>query len=272
MAREGLGSGPDGAVHGPAGARPVPTAVAVVIPAKDEADRIADTVRAAASLPHVEFVVVVDDGSADGTGAAAEAAGAQVVRHAANRGKAAAMSTGAARAAAADPPGRPRALLFIDADLGASAAALAPLIAPVLAGEADLTVANIPQANSSRGGGRAVRLARREIERATGVTVNQPLNGMRCLTREAFGVALPLAPGWGVEVGLLLAVLRAGLRVREIPVEFTHRVSGTDWRGRAHRARQLRDIARVVLRSRLRERRGSRAGGGDRGPGGRPPA
>lgn len=249
-----------------------PETVAAVIPAKDEADRVAATVRAAFGLPHVEVVVVVDDGSSDDTAAAAAVAGADVVRHAVNRGKSAAMTTGAERVAAADAPGRPRALLFVDADLGASAAALAPLIAPVLAGEADLTVANIPRANSSRGGGRAVRLARREIERATGVSVNQPLNGMRCLTREAFGVALPLAPGWGVEVGLLLAVLRAGLRVREIPVEFTHRVSGTDWRGRAHRARQLRDIARVVLRSRLRERRGSRVGGGDRGPGGRTPA
>ena len=45
--------------------------VAVVIPAKDEAQRIRATVRAAAELPGVDLVVVVDDGSVDGTGAVA---------------------------------------------------------------------------------------------------------------------------------------------------------------------------------------------------------
>lgn len=230
----------------------LPTAVAAVIPAKDEADRVAATVAAVAGLPHVDLVVVVDDGSTDATADLAAAAGARVVRHATNQGKAAAMTSGARSVAAADDPaGAPRALLFVDADLQASAAALAPLIAPVLSGQADVTVANIPRENSSRGGGRAVRLAQREIARASGVTVNQPLNGMRCLTRAAYDAAAPLARGWGVETGMLLSVLGAGLRVVEVPVDFTHRASGPDWAGRRHRARQLRDIASVVARSRL---------------------
>ena len=67
----------------------MPGDLAVVIPAKNEADRISATVRGAASLPGVDLVVVVDDGSTDGTAAAARAAGARVVRHARNRGKAA---------------------------------------------------------------------------------------------------------------------------------------------------------------------------------------
>src|SRR6266496_590551 len=69
--------------------------VAVVIPARNESDRIGETVAAAAGLPGVDIVIVVDDGSDDGTAAAAERAGASVVRHARNRGKAAAMETGA---------------------------------------------------------------------------------------------------------------------------------------------------------------------------------
>ena len=52
--------------------------VAVVIPARNESDRIAATVRAAAGLPGVDIVIVVDDGSADGTAAAAQDAGASV--------------------------------------------------------------------------------------------------------------------------------------------------------------------------------------------------
>ena len=60
--------------------------VAVVIPARNESDRIAATVRAAAALDGVDIVVVVDDGSGDGTAAAAAAAGATVMRHERNRG------------------------------------------------------------------------------------------------------------------------------------------------------------------------------------------
>ena len=52
-----------------------PADVAVVIPAKDEADRIRDTVTAASGLPGVGLVLVVDDGSRDGTFRAAELAG-----------------------------------------------------------------------------------------------------------------------------------------------------------------------------------------------------
>src|SRR6476660_3793221 len=75
------------------------TGVAAVIPAKDEADRIAATVRAVLGLPGVDLVVVVDDGSTDATAEVAREAGAEVVRHARNRGKAAAMTTGAAHVA-----------------------------------------------------------------------------------------------------------------------------------------------------------------------------
>ncbi len=111
-------------------AGPVSDDVAVVIPARNEADRIQATVTAALGLPGVAVVIVVDDGSKDGTAAAARQAGAVVTRHARNRGKGAAMETGAEAARLLDQREhreRPRHLLFLDADLAGTAALAGPL-------------------------------------------------------------------------------------------------------------------------------------------------
>ena len=235
---------------------PSPT-VAVVIPAKDEQDRIAATVRAVRSLPDVDLVVVVDDGSRDSTSKAARDAGALVVAHARNRGKAAAMQTGA-RAVAEFEAARPREglrarpLLFVDADLADSAVRTWPLALPVLAGAADMTIAVLPrQATAGGGHGFVVGLSRKGTVAAAGWSPEQPLSGMRCLTRAAFEAALPLAPGWGVETALTIDLLRTGFRVREVPCDLHHRVTGSDWRSQLHRAAQYRDVARALGRRRL---------------------
>src|ERR1019366_2735747 len=234
------------------------TAVAVIIAAKDEARRITATILAVRRIHGVDQVIVVDDGSSDSTAQVAGGAGAFVVRHPYNQGKAAAMATGA-RAAAdldrRDPPvsGRARELLFIDADLGDSATNVAVLVAPVASGVADMTIAVLPPQESSGGGhGFVVRLARNGIERLAGWTPAQPLSGMRCLSREAFEAASPLAPGWGVEVGLTIDVLGAGFQVLEVPCDLQHRVSGSNWRGQVHRGRQYRDVWLALAFRRLR--------------------
>src|SRR3954452_6535419 len=61
---------------------------------------------------------------------------------------------------------------------------------------------------------------------------------MRCLTREAFEAARPLAYGWGVETAMTIDLLTAGYRVAEVPCDLQHRVTGADWRGRLPRVRQ----------------------------------
>ncbi len=231
----------------------------MVVPAKDEAERIASTVTAAASIPGVDLVVVVDDGSGDTTQHLARDAGALVVRHPRNRGKAAAMQTGAdavaawEREASGDEGGqRPRALLFVDGDLADTASSTAPLTEPVLSGEADMTIAVLP-AQSSPGGGRGlvVNLSRKGIQRATGWTATQPLSGMRCLTREAFEAARPLARGWGVETAMTIDLLTAGFTVAEVPCDLQHRVSGTDLAAQLHRGSQYRDVALALAARRV---------------------
>ena len=231
--------------------------VAAVVPCKDEADRIAATVAAVASLPQVGRVVVVDDGSTDDTARLAAAAGADVVRRPRNRGKAAALESGVRRVrdleradAVADPAAAwPAALLFVDGDLAETATNVGVLTTAVLDGTADMTIATLP-AQLKAGGGRGlvVGLARRGIQRLTGFRAVQPLSGMRCLTPAAFDAASPLARGWGVETALTVDVLRAGLTVLEVPCELQHRVSGSDWRGQVHRAGQYRDVWLALVR------------------------
>lgn len=225
-----------------------------VIPAKDEEARIGATVAAARALPHVDLVIVCNDGSADATGDRAAAAGAIVVSHARNRGKASAVESAVNALGVLEARDRrpvAPALLLLDADLEASASSCAPLITPVVEGRVDLTVAVLPAQRTAGGDdpggfGLVTATATRGIAELTGWTPRAPLSGQRCLTRRAFELASPLAAGWGLEVGMTIDILRAGLQVREVEVDLRHRATGNDLAGQLHRAKQLRDVTRAL--------------------------
>jgi glycosyltransferase involved in cell wall biosynthesis len=108
--------------------------VSVVIPAFDEVETIGASVDAALHHPKVDEVLVIDDGSSDGTGVAAERAGARVIRLEPNRGKAAALDAGV-RAARHD------VILFLDADvIGHTDQTLTRIMQPVLDGRYEMFV------------------------------------------------------------------------------------------------------------------------------------
>jgi glucosyl-3-phosphoglycerate synthase len=228
--------------------------VACVIPAKDEQQRIAATVKAAVALPYVDLVIVCDDGSSDATGQYAAAAGAIVVSHKRNRGKAAAIESAVNALGVLEQRDKlpeARILLLLDADLEESAANCAPLIQPVVDGRADLTIAVLPAQRTADGSdpggfGLVIATASRGITELTGWTPRAPLSGQRCLTRRAFELASPLAAGWGTEVGMTIDILRAGLTIEEIDIDLRHRATGSNLAGQLHRAKQLRDVTRAL--------------------------
>ncbi|HEY6531670.1 MAG TPA: glycosyltransferase [Acidimicrobiales bacterium] len=117
----------------PRGEPPGTTRLTVVVPAFMEQGRIGTTVlRLQAALDTVAAyggleVLVVDDGSTDGTASEAEAAGAVVVRHAENRGKGAAVRSGVLEA-------RGRTIVFTDADLAYAPEQIPGLVELVEAG------------------------------------------------------------------------------------------------------------------------------------------
>lgn len=209
--------------------------VTVVVPAFNEAARIGATVAAAGRIPSVAEVWVVDDGSADGTAEAARRAGARVWRLPRNVGKGAALASGLAKAAT-------DVIVTVDADVGVTAAASAPLIDAVRWEGADLAIGSIGPAGNSQGWGLVRRLAAYALRRRFGRRLASPLSGQRALRRQVLVHLLPLAPGWGCEVGMTWDALRAGLRVVEVPVAMAHRATGKNWAGIRHRSAQLRDV------------------------------
>jgi glycosyltransferase involved in cell wall biosynthesis len=223
--------------------------LAVIVAACNEADRIGETVRALRGAFPAARVWVADDASADGTAEAAMAAGAEVVSRGRPHGKGANVT--AAAEAALSVPAPPHLVLLCDGDLGASAARLAPLVEAVRRGECDLAVAAFSR-RLGGGFGVALGFARWAIRRRCGLETEAPISGQRAMRVEALRAALPFAPAYGMEIGMTVDAVRAGFRLREYELDLEHRATGRNLAGFAHRARQLRDFARVYWSRRER--------------------
>ena len=107
-----------------------------VIPAYNEGQRVGNVV--ASARQHVDAVIVVDDGSTDGTAAFAAAAGARVVRHCENGGAGAATMTGIAAARRMGAT----SVVTLDADEQHDPADIPRLLEPVERDQADVVFAN----------------------------------------------------------------------------------------------------------------------------------
>ena len=185
--------------------------VLALIPAWNEAARIGPIVNGARThLP----VLVVDDGSTDGTGDVAQAAGAIVIRHAQNRGTGAALKTGFSWALENGYDG----VLTLDADgqhdpaeipafLNASEARTGHLII----GERDFSQMPWPRWWSTPLGSRLLSLALGER-----ITDNQ--SGYRLLTRRFLEQLELTATGFEMEVEMIAEAVRLGVPIAWVPV------------------------------------------------------
>jgi glycosyltransferase involved in cell wall biosynthesis len=218
--------------------------LAVVVAARNEADRIGETLAARrAALPGAALWVA-DDASTDSTAEAAMAAGAQVVSRGRPHGKGA--NVGAAAEAALSGARPPDLTLLCDGDLGSSAAELAALVEAVESGECDLAVAAFSR-RAGGGFGLALGFARWAIRRRCGLETGAPISGQRAMRAEVLRAVLPFARGYGMEVGMTIDAVRGGYRLREYELDLSHRATGRSLAGFAHRGRQLADFLRVYL-------------------------
>ncbi|WP_227589962.1 glycosyltransferase family 2 protein [Demequina pelophila] len=239
---------------------PAGPSVAALITAHNQARRIAATVRAALAIPGVDLVLVVDDGSTDNTQDLARRAGAVVVRHSHVRGRTAAVETGASVIAMRDEPGRsPRGILFLDAGLGHYAIGAAPLVPAVLEGVCDLSIAMTEGAAPLKEV--ATHATRRAVERACGWQPRHPLGTIRCVSREALEASMPLARGAGLEAGMTLDIIHAGLTVTEIECEIRHKAAPA--RTPVAKANRYREVIAALATRRIKSAMSRR---GDSGP------
>jgi glucosyl-3-phosphoglycerate synthase len=211
--------------------------VSVCIPARNEAatvGRVVATVAGALDGPRplVDELIVVDDGSADATGALAGALGARVVRRDGPPGKGAALAE-AVRVATGE------IVVFLDADVrNFDLHFVTALVEPLLADPGLVLVKGTYRrpAVGGEGGGRVTELLARPLLRRLFpelAFLRQPLAGEVAVRRAALE-GLVLEPGYGVEIGMLLDVAgRYGAAA----------VAQADLGERIHRNRPLADLA-----------------------------
>jgi len=220
----------------------VKDSLAVIVAARNEADRVAETIVALRASFPAAAIWVADDASTDGTAELALAAGAQVVSRGRPHGKGA--NVGAAAEAALSVEPAPALFLLCDGDLGASAARLAPLVEAVERDECDLAVAAFTR-RVGGGLGLAVGFAHWAIKRLCGADTKAPISGQRALRTEVLRDTLPFAASFGMEIGMSVDAVRAGYRLGEYELDLEHRATGRTLAGFRHRGAQLWDFARV---------------------------
>ena len=185
-----------------------------MIPALDEVGTVGDVIRAAGEV--ADAVVLVDDGSTDGTSEAAAAAGATVVRHDANRGYDAALASGFARAAedGAD------VIVSMDADGQHEAACLRDVVAPVAAGRAGLVVGTRAQ---------TARWSERLFDAYTRVRfgIDDILCGVKAFDVDVYRRHRRAMDEPSIGTALALAAMRAGVPHEAVDVPIAPRQGAT---------------------------------------------
>ena len=206
-----------------------PPQVDIVVPVRNEERDLGPSVRRLVcflrtSFPFLAAVTIADNGSSDRTWAIACLLTREFPE---------------VRAVRMDLPGRGRALreiwsrsdaevlAYMDVDLSTDLNALLPLVAPLLSGHSDLAIGS----RLARGS-RVIRGPKREmISRCYNVLLRTSLGagfsdaqcGFKAIRREQARVLLPLTQdtGWFFDTELLVLAERAGLRIHEVPVDWT---------------------------------------------------
>lgn len=225
--------------------------VSILIPAFNEEKNIAKTLYGLKEFKNkfckdhkIEAdILVIDDGSSDQTAALASKSGAKVVKLTSNRGKGGALREGLNHTDG-------DIIVFLDADLQETSQEVSKLLLPILNDSADVTIAKFKPVPGKKGFGLVKALAFYGVKSLTGKEIATSLSGQRAFKRQVLNDIQGIPEGFGIEVGMLVDILRKGYRVQEVDVDMRHDVTGRDFSGFVHRGRQFFDILKVLAQKR----------------------
>jgi len=210
--------------------------VACIVPALDAAPTLASVVGGLRKALPDAMIVVVDDGSRDGTGQVARSVADETVRFPRNRGKGAALRAGFAVALDRGCD----AVLTVDAD-GQHDAARAPALLAALDG-ADLAIGARSRSTGVMPLGRRItnRLSAAAVARCIGQPVADAQSGFRALRGSLLRHIAPRGDRYEFETELLIMAARRGFRVAFVPIPTRYPSTVPS------RFRTVRDSARIV--------------------------
>lgn len=191
----------------------------VVIPAFNEAAKIGSVVEEVRARGYP--VVVVDDGSRDGTAAAAGAAGATVLRHVINRGYGAALTTGSRWAVESGAA----VIVHFDADGQHDPDDIEPIVAPIREGTADVTIGSRfldPETRIPAVRKVLIKAAVVFTRLVSRVRLTDAHNGFRAFSNAAMAGLDCREDGMSYASEVVERVARRGLRLREVPVSIQY--------------------------------------------------
>lgn len=208
--------------------------ISVVIPAKNEKESIENVViKLLSAHPEIE-VVVVDDGSGDGTGQLAKTAGARVISHPYSKGNGAAIKAGALEA-------NGDVLVFMDADGQHNPDDIPRLLAKLNDGYDMVVGARQDGSQAGVGRGLANWVYNRLASYITGHKIADLTSGFRAVKAGKFREFLYLLPnGFSYPTTCTMAFFRAGYSVGYEPIHAAKRF------GKSH-IRPLKDGSRFLL-------------------------
>jgi len=211
----------------------IPSQVTVIVPAFNEAAVVGTVVSTLLKTAPWREVIVIDDGSTDGTGDAAANAGARVLRHPYNKGNGASVKTGI-RAADGEY------ILIVDADGQHQADDALRLVARL--GDYDLVIgARTGQMHAGWGRRLGNSLLNGLASFLTGRPIPDLTSGLRGATRDGLREFLPLLPnGFSTPTTTTMAFIKAGYNVAFEPITAKPRI-GTS------KIRLARDGGKFVL-------------------------
>ena len=195
----------------------------VLIPAHNEARSLPSVIRELQSIVPAAELLVVDDGSTDGTWRIADSLGVRWLRLHERVGVGGAVRAGLRYAAKLGY----RVVVRVDGDGQHHPEAIESLVAPILADRADVILGSRFAASAGKRASFVRRLLARCLSQLTGRSVTDPTSGFCAFGARAVEMLCEHHPTGYAEAELLLFSSRNGLRADEVPVRVRERVAGS---------------------------------------------